>query len=90
MKIIKQIETKDWIHTFTCSECETELEGNAGDLNFRHEAGDFRDPSYDVWSFSCPVCSHVTSIREDKIPKAIRVLKKKNAGSRGPGNMWDR
>jgi len=76
MKIIKQTETKEWSHKFTCSECDSELEAEAGDIKVTHYDGDFREPAYDSWHVNCPVCSHQTSILENKIPKLVKVKAK--------------
>lgn len=75
MKILKQIDIKEWAYIFTCTACDSELEANGNDLVYRHINGDMRDPGYDTWIIICPVCKHSTNVKEDKIPKAIKMQK---------------
>lgn len=84
MKVIKQVEPKEWAYKFTCSGCDSELEAEADDVSVTHYDGDFRETPYDSWSVSCPLCAHATTILEDKIPKIIRVKTKQKKSYGGP------
>ena len=82
MKIIKQ-PNSDWSYKFTCSECDCELEAEADDLIITRYDGDPRELAYDAWSVNCPVCSHSIIIREDKIPKLVKIKVKQKASCGG-------
>lgn len=92
MKIIKRPDTA-WTMKHTCSNCTAELEIEKGDVKFNSYPGDFRDPGYETWSASCPICSQSISIREASIPKAVQVEIKKGlpaAGTSYGGGYFDR
>jgi hypothetical protein len=83
MKIIKQPDAQ-WSYTFMCGECDSELQADAGDLVHHHYDGDQREPGYDTWCVNCPVCSHATQIKEDKIPKIVKINHAKKQSYGGP------
>lgn len=84
MKIIKKVDTKEWSLKCTCSQCDTELEAEAGDVKVTHVSGYGRDSDYDAWSVNCPVCSNTISLKQDNIPKLIRVNAKQKSSFGGP------
>ena len=73
MKIVKKTDTTNWSHKHICSQCDTELLIEKGDIKYKYEPGDFRDPSYESWFCNCPVCSAGIHVPADRIPKAVQV-----------------
>lgn len=74
MKIIKQADTSSWSYRATCDKCESELQVEPGDLcHIHHEGYDMREPAWDEYYASCPVCSGIVGVPESKIPKALRI-----------------
>jgi hypothetical protein len=73
MKVLKTTDTSKWSYKFTCAQCESELEAERGDVKHQHYSGDFREPSYDVYTVSCPICKRSQTIPMDKIPKALQI-----------------
>jgi hypothetical protein len=86
MKIIKQPDF-EWTKRHTCTNCTAELEVEKQDVTFTHYSGDMREPSYDTWTASCPICAHTITIKEDEIPKAVQVVIKRRGSF---GNPMDR
>lgn len=81
MKVLKTVDTSDWSYKFTCGDCDSELLAEANDVRRHYYSGDFREPSSESFSCSCPVCGKSQPIPTASIPKALRVeLKKKNKG----------
>lgn len=93
MKVIKKTEITNWSHKHICGNCDSELEVESTDIKYTLHDGDQRDPSYETWSATCPVCSNSFNIAPDKIPKLIRVEAKnrfKPAYSGSGRDYWDR
>lgn len=82
MKIIKRPDTQ-WSHKHTCNNCTAELEVEKGDVKHQSYPGDFRDPGYEIWQATCPICSVVFTIPEKSIPKAVQVEIKKGLSAAG-------
>ena len=91
MKIIKAPDT-NWSRKHTCSNCTAELELDKGDVKYQYHSGDFRDPSYETWTATCPVCHTNFNVPESSIPKAVQVEIKKrhDNGPYGGGGYFDR
>lgn len=82
MKILSKQDVSQWTYVHVCSTCESKLEVEAKDLSHHHYDGDMREPSYDSYSASCPVCHTSFNITEKNIPKLIQVeTKAKSARS---------
>lgn len=93
MKILKQPDT-NWSHKHTCSKCDAELEVEKTDVKYVYCSGYGREPDYDYWTATCPVCSESFHVPVTKIPKAVQVEIKKAApkdnGPYGGGGYFDR
>lgn len=92
MKILKAPDTA-WTMKHTCTNCTAELEIEKTDVKFAVHPGDYRDPGYEVWTASCPICSRSINIKEASIPKAVQVEIKKAQPDNGPyggGGYFDR
>ena len=72
MKVIKAPNTV-WSYKHTCGTCTAELEVEKSDVKYEYYAGDFRDPSYENWTATCPICKHGFNIPANNIPKAVQV-----------------
>lgn len=84
MKILKQEDTSKWGFRTTCDNCDSELLVEASDLHhLYHEGYGMREPSWDEYFATCPVCSKIVGIPESKIPKALRVSVKAKSGPVG-------
>ena len=57
MKVLKKINTDNWKYKILCSQCDSELEAEKGDVKYEYHDGDCRDPGYETWDIICPVCS---------------------------------
>jgi len=77
MKIIKQFDTNNWSVSKTCSKCDIQLEIDSGDIKYKYEPGDIRDPGYDCYFCACAICNNVIYILAENIPKAVQFLAKK-------------
>ena len=75
---------KIWSYTFMCSECDSELQADASDLIHHHYDGDQREPGYETWCITCPVCAHSTIVKDDKIPKIVKINHAKKQSYGGP------
>lgn len=73
MKVLKTADTSKWSYKFTCPQCESLLEAERGDVKYEHHDGCIRDPDYDTWTVSCPICQRSQNIPEKDIPKALQV-----------------
>jgi len=92
MKVLKQPDTT-WSMKHTCTHCTAELEVEKSDVKFTSYPGDFRDPGYDTWTATCPVCSNAFHIKEATIPKVVQIEIKKRHPDNGPyggGGYFDR
>lgn len=91
MKIIKAPDT-NWTRKHTCANCTAELEVEKGDVKYRYHSGDSRDPSYETWTATCPICKTDFNIPEANLPKAVQVEIKKRTdnGPYGGGGYFDR
>ena len=92
MKVLKRPDT-NWSIKHTCANCTAELEVEKNDVKFHSYPGDFRDPGYETWSATCPVCSAGFDIAVAKIPKAVQVEIKNRHPDNGPygsGGYFDR
>lgn len=87
MKVLKTTDTSKWSYKFTCGQCDSELEAERGDVKHEHYSGDFREPSYDSYSVSCPVCQRTQTVPTDKIPKALQI-QIKNKKFANPGTTY--
>lgn len=83
MKIISRQDTSSWKHKHTCDECATVLEVESGDIKYKNYPGDIREPGYDIWEATCPVCSEDFDIPESILPKAVKVEIKRGLASPG-------
>lgn len=82
MKILKRPDTA-WSLKHTCSHCTAELEVEKGDVKHNSYPGDFREPGYETWSATCPICSVSFDIPVTKIPKAVQVEIKRGLPAAG-------
>lgn len=89
MKIIKAPDT-NWSRKHTCNTCGAELEVEKSDVRYQYYSGDFRDPSYETWTATCPVCKKDFNIPESSLPKAVQVEIKARPSSSGGGGYFDR
>lgn len=91
MKILKKPDT-NWSLRHTCTNCTAELEVEKGDVKYHSYPGDQRDPGYDTWTATCPVCSALIDVPVSKIPKAVQVEIKRGLASSGLsyGGPFDR
>lgn len=81
MKILKKAESTAWKHVFTCGKCESELEAEAIDVVHEHHAGDMRDPSYDSYHVTCPVCSQKHILTFVEMPKVVQLEAQKRSSN---------
>lgn len=92
MKIIKAPDT-NWTRKHTCVNCTAELEVEKSDVKYTYHTGDYRDPSYETWTATCPICKTDFNIPESSLPKAVQVEIKKRVPDNGPyggGGYFDR
>jgi len=92
MKVLKRPDTS-WSYKHTCAQCTAELEVEKSDVKYHHYSGDFREPEYETWQATCPVCSSVFSINEKNIPKIVQIEIKSNRTAStqyGGGGYFDR
>lgn len=82
MKILKKPDTT-WSYKHTCKQCAAELEVEKGDVKYTHHSGDYRDPSYETWQATCPVCTSIFEIPCNIIPKIIQLEIKKGLPAAG-------
>ena len=82
MKIIKKVDTSNWTYAFRCVSCESQLEACPGDVKYQYYSGDYRDPSYEVFSVNCIVCNQGKNISPNDIPKALQVEIRQRKGSK--------
>lgn len=88
MKILKRPDTQ-WSYKHTCSNCTAELEVEKSDVKHTSYPGDFREPGYETWSATCPICMVSFTIPESKLPKAVQVeIKDKRVSSSGTGGGY--
>lgn len=92
MKVIKKEDISNWTYKYTCSNCDSELEVESGDLKYTRHDGDMREPGYDKYTANCAVCSNMFTILESKIPKLIKLAAKNKSSSspRGGNSYFDR
>ncbi len=83
MKVLKRPDTA-WSYKHTCSTCTAELEVEKSDVKFSSYPGDFREPGYETWSATCPICQHGFNIPVTAIPKAVQVEIKNKPTYGGP------
>lgn len=88
MKVIKKQDVSGWTYKHTCTNCESELEAEPKDLTHTHYNGDMREPGYDTFTASCPVCFQSFSVAPTKIPKLIQIQVKQRSTS--SGNYFER
>lgn len=74
MKIIKKADTANWKYKFTCSNCETELEAEASDLNYHvYNNGVYdRGPTSEEYKVKCLVCNTGKVVPINSIPRALQ------------------
>lgn len=92
MKVLKAPDT-NWTRKHTCSTCTAELEVEKTDVTYQFHSGDMRDPSYETWTATCPLCKTSFNIPESSLPKAVQVEIKKRSPDHGPyggGGYFDR
>ena len=92
MKVIKAPDL-NWTRKHTCSTCTAELEVEKSDVKYQYHSGDQRDPSYETWTATCPICKVDFHIPESSIPKGVQVEIKKKRSDNGPyggGGYFDR
>jgi hypothetical protein len=65
MKIIKRV---DWTHTFTCSDCSSELEADEGDV----KAGCSGYGQDDYYYVECPVCGNLPTFGTIDVPEYVQ------------------
>jgi hypothetical protein len=82
MKVIKKPDTA-WSYKHTCANCTAELEVEKSDVRYYHYDGDQREPGYETWSATCPICSTNFDIPANTLPKAVQVEIKKGLSTRG-------
>lgn len=81
MKILKKVEVNTWKHVFTCTKCESELEADASDVVHEHHAGNIRDPSFDTYHVTCPVCEYKHSLSFKEMPKVVQLEAQKRSSN---------
>jgi hypothetical protein len=72
MKVLKKVDTSNWSYKHTCAVCESELQADKGDINYKYHMGDGRDPSFETWDARCPVCQHEFAIPDKELSKALK------------------
>ena len=94
MKIISQPDVSGWKLKHECSKCDSVLEIEAHDLQYKYYSGDQRDYSSASESFTCNciVCGNVFYVANDSIPKLIQIEAKKRSETKsyGSGSYFDR
>ncbi len=83
MKILKRPDN-NWKYLYTCNQCSAELEVEKTDVSYTHLDGDCREPGYDKWEATCPVCSFKFTILAKDIPKIVQLEIKKKEIYSGP------
>lgn len=89
MKIIKSTKIDNWSHKITCSTCDSELEVELEDIKHHHYDGDQRDPPYDRFYVTCPVCKVECIVPSNNLPKLAQI-KIKERTQRHSTNYFDR
>jgi hypothetical protein len=91
MKIIKRPDST-WSYKHTCKQCTAELEVEKGDVKHHSYNGDQREPGYETWQATCPVCSSAFDIPINVIPKIVQIEIKNGLPSAGTtyGGPFDR
>lgn len=94
MKVI-QMPNTSWSHKHTCANCTAVLEVEKTDVKYYSYPGDQREPGYETWSATCPVCRVQFNIPETNIPKPVQVEIKQGKlnndnGPYGSGSYFDR
>lgn len=84
MKVIKTQNPDDWSLNIECKQCDSELEACAKDVMHEYYNGDMREPGYDAYAVSCPVCENVINILTDKIPKTVQLIAKGTSSKKFP------
>jgi hypothetical protein len=73
MKVLKRVDTSNWSYKRTCTICESELQVEKGDVKYKYHRGDQRDPDYETWHATCPVCQNEFPVPEKELSKALKV-----------------
>jgi hypothetical protein len=81
MKIISQLDTRNWSLECKCGHCESKLEINATDIRHSHSEGDGIYPASDSYSVQCPVCVHYINVPATDIPKVVQLTAQKSSRS---------
>lgn len=79
MKIISKPDTSSWSTKHTCSNCDSNLEINGEDLIYELEDTGYYDMESDAYYVDCPVCSELSYVQENEIPKLVRMEAKNRA-----------
>jgi hypothetical protein len=89
MKVLKRPNTS-WTMKHTCSQCTAQLEVEKGDLKFSSYPGDYRDPGYETWTATCPICAVPFNITASSIPKVVQLEVKRGLASPGTSYPFDK
>ena len=88
MKVLKTTDITEWNYKHICNTCDSELEVEGKDIKYTyHDSCDPREPSYETWQATCPICKESFNIPADKIPKLIRV-EAKSRNTRSSYGYW--
>ena len=72
MKVLKMPDT-NWTYKHTCEKCTAELEVEKSDVIHKSYLGDPREPGYETWQATCPVCNSVINVPINSIPKPVQL-----------------
>lgn len=74
MKIVKKADST-WSYDHTCVGCDSELQLEKSDVNYKYHSGDQRDctSSYETYTAICPVCRNGFDIPQEKMSKIVKL-----------------
>jgi len=87
MKILKRVDTNNWSYKYTCTQCESELEVEKGDIKYQFHSGYGRETDYETWTATCPVCQNHFHIPDKNFSSALKVEIKSGKLS-SPGTVY--
>ncbi len=78
METIFKMDTGNWEQHHDCRVCDSKLKINMHDLIFQKELQGFYDIESENYYVSCPICSNLSYVQQQDIPKLIQLEVKGN------------
>lgn len=79
METIFKMDTSNWEQHHDCRVCDSKLKINMHDLIFQKELQGFYDTESENYYVSCPICSNLSYVQQQDIPKLVQLEVKENA-----------